>query len=245
MQNWTLTADEVRALPLDELALRVLASAQDAWNWRNWLLEVRQDHYPRDPETVQLLAEAWGWLQAKCLIAWTVDQSAAEAFTTTRRGREFLRHGAHWLQAVERLDVDLVPELEFTARPQFLRGDYETAAFTAMKEVEVQVRRRAGLSDSMVGTKLMQEAFRPPKNPRDQAGPLWRDDLDPGESVAQMELFKGAIGLFKNPSSHRRVDYSDPTEAAETVLLADLLLRLLRKIPEGPFAGEGADLHGD
>ncbi len=232
MHGWTLTGDEVRALPLDELALRVLTSAQHSWNWRNWLLEVRQGRYSREPEVVQVLAEAWGWLQAKCLIAWAVDQDSFGAFTTTRRGHEFLRRGARWLRAVERLDIDLVPELEFTARPQFLRGDYETAAFTAMKEVVVQVRRRAQLSDSLVGTKLMQEAFRPPKNPGDTAGPLWRADLDPGESVAQMELFKGAIGLFKNPSSHRRVDFSDATEAVETVLLADLLLRLLRKISD-------------
>jgi hypothetical protein len=40
-----------------------------------------------------------------------------------------------------------------------------------------------------------------------------------------MELFKGAIGLFKNPSSHRPVSYSDPTAASEIVLLADLLIR--------------------
>jgi hypothetical protein len=45
-----------------------------------------------------------------------------------------------------------------------------------------------------------------------------------------MELFKGAIGLFKNPSSHRRVDFTNATEAVEVVLLADLLLRLLQKI---------------
>lgn len=232
MQNWTLKGDEVRALPLDELALRVLISAQHSWNWRSWLLEVRQDHYPREPEIVQILSEAWGWLQAKCLIAWTFDQSSTEAFTTTRRGQEFLRQGTRWLRAVERLDIDLVADLEFTARPQFLRGDYETAAFTAMKEVEVQVRRRAGLSDSLVGTKLVQEAFRPPKTPGGDAGPLWREELDSGESVAQMDLFKGAIGLFKNPSSHRRVDFTDATEAVEVVLLADLLLRLLKKIPE-------------
>jgi hypothetical protein len=43
--------------------------------------------------------------------------------------------------------------------------------------------------------------------------------------------FKGAVGLFKNPSSHRRVTFDDPAEAAEIVLLADLLLRLLDKIP--------------
>jgi hypothetical protein len=44
-----------------------------------------------------------------------------------------------------------------------------------------------------------------------------------------MEFFKGAIGLFKNPASHRRVDFTDATAAAEVVLLADLLMRLLDK----------------
>jgi len=42
-----------------------------------------------------------------------------------------------------------------------------------------------------------------------------------------MELYKGALGLFKSPSSHREVDYGDATEAAKVVLLADLLLRIL------------------
>jgi hypothetical protein len=76
----------------------------------------------------------------------------------------------------------------------------------------------------------MQEAFRPPKTPDGEAGPLYQADADPGEAVAVMDLFKGSIGTFKNPSSHRRVDFSDATEPAEVVLLADLLLRLLRKL---------------
>jgi uncharacterized protein Ymh len=45
-----------------------------------------------------------------------------------------------------------------------------------------------------------------------------------------MSLFAGAIGLFKNPASHRRVDFADATEATEVVLLADLLMRLLSKL---------------
>jgi Protein of unknown function (Hypoth_ymh) len=48
-----------------------------------------------------------------------------------------------------------------------------------------------------------------------------------GEQVATMALFWGAIGVFKNPSSHRQVTYDDVTMASEIVLLADLLLRML------------------
>lgn len=225
--GWPLQADEVVGLPLDELALLVLrdAMAQGAWNWRNWLLGEKQ-RYPRRPDALQAFAEAWTWLQNHGLISWSFDQTSDAAFKVSRRGHQALETGLPWLRAVERLDIDLVPALEHNARPQFLRGDFETAAFVAMKEVEVSVRSRAGLSDSLLGTALMQEAFKPGP----PGGPLWRSDVDRGESVALMDLFKGAIGLFKNPSSHRRVDFSDPTEAAEIVLLADLLLRLLDKI---------------
>jgi hypothetical protein len=57
--------------------------------------------------------------------------------------------------------------------------------------------------------------------------PLAPAGVDRGEVVAEMELYAGALGLFKNPTSHRFVDYGSATEAAEVVLLADLLLRLL------------------
>ena len=100
------------------------------------------------------------------------------------------------------------------------------AAFIAMKEFEVAVREASGLSAGLVGTVLMQQAFRPPKNETDVGGPLHNPTDEGGEAVAIMNLFAGAIGLFKNPASHRRVDFTDPTEAAEVVLLADLLLRL-------------------
>lgn len=218
------SADEVLALPIDELALLVLrdAKGRSTWNWHNWLLETKR-HYPQQPEVLRAYSEAWNWLFTHDLVAWDPSQSSDASVMVSRRGEHLLATGLPWLRAVERLDVALTPVLEQKARPQFLRGDFETAAFVAMKEVEIQVRARAGLSDSALGVKLMQEVFRP-------GGVLAQQNGDPGEAVAIMELFKGAIGLFKNPSSHRQVDFSDPTEAAEVVLLADLLLRLLRKI---------------
>ena len=45
-----------------------------------------------------------------------------------------------------------------------------------------------------------------------------------------MALHWGAIGVFKNPSSHREVAFDDPTITSEIMLLADLLLRMLDRI---------------
>jgi uncharacterized protein Ymh len=81
----------------------------------------------------------------------------------SRLGHEALKRGLPWLRAVQRLDVQLVPELEAKARPQFLRGDFEAAAFMAMKEVEVKVRTLGDMPANLVGVVLMQQAFRPPK----------------------------------------------------------------------------------
>lgn len=234
MAEWTLDADDIVALPLDELALRVLMDYRDnaEWNWGNWMLQAQQHGYRARPDAVQALAEAWAWVLNHGLAVRNFAQSSEHAVLVSRQGHAFLERGAAWLRAVERLDVDLVPALERTARPQFLRGDFETAAFVAMKEVEVRVRTLSGLGHDLVGVKLMQEAFRP-------GGPLHREETQAGEAVAIMDLFKGAIGIFKNPASHRRVDLTDATEAAEIVLLADLLLRLLDRLEPATTPGEG------
>jgi len=169
---WTLTADDVVALPIDDLALRVLQDARDSneWNWHNWMLTAVQN-YPRGRDAVLALSEAWSWLIGRGLVVWDPSQSSDAAIQVSRQGHEALERGLPWLRAVQRLNLQLVVELEAKARPQFLRGDYEAAAFMAMKEVEVRVRSLAELPDSLVGTSLMQEAFRPPKA-SGKAGPL-------------------------------------------------------------------------
>lgn len=222
--TWTRSAQDTATLPVDALALLVLEDyvAVDGWNWQNWMRVAEQQGTARDPVVGRALAEAWAWLISHGLVARDPGQSSADAYFVTRMGREALKYGVARMQAGERLGLTLHPRLAQQVQRQFLLGEFELAVFAAMKEVEVRVRALAGAPDGLVGIKLMQHAFSPTV-----PGSLTDPDAEAGEQVATMELFKGAIGVFKNPSSHRPVDYEDPTLASEVVLLADLLLRLL------------------
>jgi uncharacterized protein (TIGR02391 family) len=104
--------------------------------------------------------------------------------------------------------------------PQFLLGEYELGALAAMREVEIRVRKLSKAGEGDIGVNLMKSAL-------GVDGPLADPRLERGEREATMALFWGAIGVFKNPSSHRQVRFDDPTLAAEVILLADLLLRML------------------
>jgi uncharacterized protein (TIGR02391 family) len=211
---------DLAALPIDRLGLLVLAhlKATREWNADNFLKKQHEDR--RDLATDSVLTEAIGWLYSNNLIASPQPgQSSQTSIIITRAGEEALRGGLGSLKASQRLGVDLHPSLS-RIRSQFLLGEFELAAFAAMKQVEIRVRDLANADASLLGTKLMRQAF-------GTKGVLVDVALDPGERLGLMELFAGAIGTFKNPPSHRQVDYDDPTEASEVVLLADLLLRLL------------------
>jgi uncharacterized protein (TIGR02391 family) len=221
-QSAGLSEKEVLSLPVDELGLRILRDVRDSheWNEYNWYLKMQQQARFSDV-ALRRCAEAWGWLRAKGLVARTPGQSASEAIFVTRRGEQVLKEGPLVVRAAERLDVDLHPRLEAKVRRQFLLGEYELVAFAALKEVEVVVCDKASAPTSSIGVPLMRRAFHP------ETGPLRDAGADAGERRARMDLYAGAIGLFKNPSSHRPVNYDDPTQASEIILLADLLLRLV------------------
>ncbi|QFZ20594.1 TIGR02391 family protein [Saccharothrix syringae] len=223
-------ADEIRRLATPELALRLLASlgAGDV-NANNTLRGAEQAfEHNQEPDVTELLgwlSDAWAWLEAHGLIGPSARNTTSAWQRLTRAGHEAKADAAALtrLWAGDRLAGSLHPILEERVRPIFNLGDYETACFAAMKTVEVEVRRLAGLENSVIGVDLMRQAFRP------DAGPLADVDAHKGEQVAIMELFAGAIGAFKNPSSHRTVHFDDAVEAAEVVQTADLLLRLLQR----------------
>ena len=175
---------------------------------------------------LRAMAEAWAWLESEALIANGPSETGYPYFVT-RRGQQLAKEVEPLRRLTDeaRLAAGLHPLIEARIRQQFLLGEYELAAFAALRQVEIRVRELAGASESSLGVALMKKAFK-------ADGPLADSSLDKGERDATMALFWGAIGVFKNPTSHRQVDYKDPTQAAEVILLADLLLRMLDDIAE-------------
>lgn len=222
--------DEIRDLPLAELALRLLARLHGhrEINANNTLRGLQQAiHDSGEPDGDVLMsrvASAWAWLEARAYVGPHPYNTQGGWQQVTETGAEAAKDPAALTKtwAEERLAGKLDPLLS-SARANFGLGDYETACFAAMKAVEIEVRRVAELPNELVGVSLMRKAFSPGD------GPLTDLGAEGGERQATADLFAGAMGVFKNPTSHRAVQFDDSIEAAEAIQLADLLLRIVHR----------------
>lgn len=171
------------------------------------------------------IAEAWNWLLGEGLIA--VDPGAGltggDWVFVTRLGHEIINTDS--FEAFRKGSLlprrILHPKIAEKVWSNFIRGDYETAIFQAFKEVEVAVRENGGFDNSKYGVSLMRLAFHP------ETGTLTDSSSPPSERQALSDLFSGSIGYYKNPSSHRTVIISEPIEAAEILIMASHLLRII------------------
>ena len=168
------------------------------------------------------LTEAWVWLEREGMLAPLVEHGRDWVFITRRA--QSLIESQDW-DSYNRAGLlrgyELAPPLVRKVVPSFLRGDYEPAVFQAFKEVEVTVRRAASLPPEVIGVDLMRKAFNV------ETGPLALKGRERGERQGISDLFAGAIGYLKNPTSHREVELTDPQEAAEAIIVANYLLRLV------------------
>ena len=101
-------------------------------------------------------------------------------------------------------------------------GHYDTAVRDAFVQIEIPVCDAANLPASSVGVKLMREAFNP------NTGKLTNKALQMSERERMADLFVGAIGLFKNPLTHRKVGNTEPMPVIEELLFASRLLRFVK-----------------
>jgi uncharacterized protein (TIGR02391 family) len=223
-----LTPQEAVDLPTDELALHLLADMVDAqeWNEYNYVLRYKHDRqrgYGTDHDAMRAIAEAVGWLRANGMIARKPGDTNVDAIFITRWGHEALATNLASVRAIIRLRSELHPSLQHKVRRQFLLGEHETAIFVAMRAVEVRVRQLAGFGDDVIGTDLMKRAFKP-------GGPLADPKAPVGEIDGTMALFWGTYSVLRNPSGHREVSFDDVSEAAEAVMTASLLMRILDRV---------------
>lgn len=167
------------------------------------------------------ISAAWTWLRVNGLICPDPDANPSYDWVT-RLGREIAnRRGIASLLTDQQLPAaTLHAALLKDVRPLFLQRRLDTAVFEAFKALEVSVRRAAGYGHDKIDTSLMSAAFHP------NDGPLTDKSLEAGERVALQQLMVGAIGSYKNPSSHRNVEIS-PDEAREMITLASHLLKIV------------------
>lgn len=171
------------------------------------------------------LMEAWMWLEKELFVAPKPGEQDTWAYITARGKKvlaeqDFARYADEGLLQADSLDPILIRKV----KPEFIRGDYELAVFSAFKEVEVRVREKGGFENTDLGVDLMRKAFKP------KTGPLTDKSASAGEQQAMMDLFAGAIGTHKNPSSHRYVEFQDAKEVADTIRLANHLLRIVDRV---------------
>lgn len=175
-----------------------------------------------DREPVRLaMAEGWSWLVREGLLAPIPGDTFGWHFVT-RRGKKLKnREGTTaYVNSVLLPRSTLHPSIVNECWPTFMRGDYDTSVFQAFRELEVAIRDAGNFGADDYGVKLARKAF------HEATGPLTDQLKPPAERAALADLMVGALGSYKNPHSHRKVQLG-AEEACEMIVLASHLLKIV------------------
>lgn len=159
------------------------------------------------------------------------DADGEDTYYPTRKGiqikeDQFQRLIGQWT---------LIPSLLFhpiimkKSYPALEREEFDTAVFNAFKAVEIRVRTLSKLPADVVGIALVRRAF------DSKTGLLTDMSVPVAEREGMAHLFAGAIGCYKNPTSHRDTTFTF-SDTFEMLLIASHLLRTLDRKSGGTKA---------
>ncbi len=175
------------------------------------------------PEEIQLTHEAIQELKNSGIIVQDSTQREDVFQILTAKGKEIVeKQQDPDIFALRLEEVLKNPELLFRCLGPFNDQDYELAVFKAFRFVEESVRTKAALSESDIGVSLMSKAFSPNRGKL-----IIPACASSAEQEGVHSLFRGAIAFFKNPSSHRTVNYENRLVAIQAIVVAELLLGIL------------------
>lgn len=175
------------------------------------------------PQEIQLAHEAIQELKNSGIIVQDSTQREDVFQILTAKGKEIVeKQQDPDIFALRLEEVLKNQELLFQCLGPFNDQDYELAVFKAFRFVEESVRAKAGLSESDIGVNLMSKSFSPNKGRL-----IIPACVSPAEQEGVHSLFRGAIAFFKNPSSHRTVNYKNRLVAIQAIVVAELLLNIL------------------
>ena len=201
---------------------------------KNMVMEIEKNpqlNYPYECRVLILaVMEAWQFLLSEGFLA-PIPKDLRSVTTTTyfvtRRGKKI--ETLEDFESYRKADLLRKHQLHRIIAEKvwsiFAQGSYGTAVLEAFRQVEIAVRKAGGYADSDYGTELMRNAF------HTDDGNLANKKSSKAERQARYFLFAGAISSYKNPSSHREVEFA-PEEAAEIIIFASHLLRIVDSCKE-------------
>lgn len=121
-------------------------------------------------------------------------------------------------------NLHLHPELYMKIHKNYKDGDFESVILKSFKLLEEKVRAKANLSSSDYGVQLMNKAFQKKK------GILRHPDIKyEGEREGLHLIMRGVISLFRNPPSHRSVEWEDPNKIMRIIDFTNFLLDIVNE----------------
>jgi uncharacterized protein (TIGR02391 family) len=172
-------------------------------------------------QVAEVIYEGWHWLVQEGLLAPKPDDRNDWHYLT-RKGKKLRTKEdlTAYVNAVILPRKLLHPRIATACWSAFLRGEYDTAVFQGFRELEIRIREAGGFKAEDYGVELVRKAFAV------NNGPLTDMTKPTSEREALAHLMAGALGSYKNPHSHRKLQVG-AEEAVEMIMLASHLLKIV------------------